>query len=66
MDKENFHLIFLKMIGRRSEMSRKQRLRICCNLLQMVQTAKSDKLRKSYRNQYDQMVSRIKQNNPSG
>ncbi|MFW5436332.1 hypothetical protein [Paenibacillus apiarius] len=40
-------------------MPRKQRLRVCLNLLQMEETTKSDAAREMYRRQYLQLTSRL-------
>lgn len=40
-------------------MSRKQRLRVCGNLLQMADTAQSPSARKMYRLQYERLLGRL-------
>ncbi|WP_157259341.1 hypothetical protein [Paenibacillus sp. GM2] len=40
-------------------MNRKQRLRVCCNLLQLASTAQSEQLRKCFGDQYLNTISRL-------
>ncbi|MNO23006.1 hypothetical protein D3C76_127980 [compost metagenome] len=45
-------------------MGRKQRLRVCCNLLQLANTAQSEQLRKRYGDQYLSTLSRLNEKQP--
>ncbi|WP_199925705.1 hypothetical protein [Paenibacillus bouchesdurhonensis] len=40
-------------------MKRKQRLRVCCNLLQLANTAESEQLRRCFGVQYLNTISRL-------
>ena len=40
-------------------MSRKQRLRVCLNLLQMSDTTQSTKARQMFRQQYEQSLAKL-------
>lgn len=46
-------------------MNRKQRIRVCGNLQQLIETAPSVKLRERYRRQYVSTASRIKEKQPT-
>ncbi|EJW19935.1 hypothetical protein M5X00_28390 [Paenibacillus alvei] len=41
-------------------MERKQRLRVCLNLLQMADTAQAHSARQMYRRQYEQLKGRLR------
>lgn len=43
-------------------LKRRQRIRTCGNLLQLIEITKSDKLREIYRRQYVSLASRLKKN----
>lgn len=47
-------------------MNRKQRIRVCGNLQQLIETAPSTKLRERYRKQYVSTASRINEKQPTG
>lgn len=47
-------------------MNRKQRVRVCGNLQQLIETAPSTKLRERYRRQYVSTASRINEKQPTG
>ncbi|MDR9857778.1 hypothetical protein RJP21_29740 [Paenibacillus sp. VCA1] len=44
-------------------MNRKQRIRVCGNLLQLIETAGTAKLREIYRRQYVMLASRLQKQN---
>lgn len=44
-------------------MNRRQRIRTCGNLLQLIETAKSLHLREIYHRQYVQLAARLKKQN---
>ncbi|MED5019305.1 hypothetical protein P9847_18545 [Paenibacillus chibensis] len=44
-------------------MNRRQRIRTCGNLLQLIETAATSQLREIYRRQYVQLASRLKKQN---
>ncbi|MNO32462.1 hypothetical protein D3C76_224510 [compost metagenome] len=45
-------------------MGRKQRLRVCCNLLQLANTANNEQLSKCYGDQYLCTLSRLNEKQP--
>jgi biotin carboxylase len=47
-------------------MNRKQRIRVCGNLQQLIETAPSTKLRERYRKQYVSTASRINEKQLTG
>lgn len=46
------------------DLNRKQRLRVCCNLLQLASTAQSEQLRRCFENQYMNTKSRLNEKQP--
>lgn len=47
-------------------MKKRQRVRVCGNLLMLLEQAKSDRLRELWRRQYFNTASRINENQPTG
>lgn len=45
------------------ELNRRQRIRICGNLLQLIETAGTAQLREIYRRQYVKLASRLQKQN---